>query len=73
MMMYLLFLLMKLFCVEEKLCLSNLLMDLNDTGFLIFAAPPNLTSYLIVSFQKKCQNYDQIHYHVFHYLCNLFL
>ena len=41
---------MNLFCVEENLCLSNLLMNLNDVGFLIFAGPPNLTRYLIDDF-----------------------
>ena len=64
---------MNLFCDEKNLCLSNLLMDLNDIGFLIFASPLNLSCYLIVEFQKKLQNYHQNHYHVLHYLCDLFL
>ena len=53
---------MNLFCVEENLCLSNLLMDLNDIGILIFAGPLNRTHYLIGDFQKKCQNYHQNHF-----------
>ena len=64
---------MNLFCVEENLCLSNLLMDLNDTGFLIFAGPLNVPRYLIIDFQKKRQNRHQNHYHSLHYLCDLFL
>ena len=64
---------MDLFCDEKNLCLSNLLMDLNDIGFLIFAGPLNLSCYLIVELQKKFQNYHQNHYHVLHYLCDLFL
>ena len=64
---------MNLFYVEQSLCLSNLLMEWNDIGFLIFAGPLNLTRYLIIGFQKKCQNYHQNHYHVLHYLCDLFL
>ena len=50
---------MNLFCVEEKLCFSNLLMDLNDIGYLIFTGTLNLARYLIVDFQKKCRNYHQ--------------
>ena len=57
---------MNLFCDEENLCLSNLLMDLNDICFLIFAGPLNLSRYFIVEFQKKFQNYHQNHYHVLH-------
>ena len=64
---------MNLFCVEENLCLSNLLLDLNDTVFLIFAGPLNVPRYLIIDFQKKRQNYHQNHYHSLHYLCDLFL
>ena len=41
---------MNLFCVEENLYLSNLLMNLNDAGFLIFAGSLNLTRYLIIDF-----------------------
>ena len=66
MMISLKFISMNLFCDEENLCLSNLLMDLNDIGFLIFAGPLNLSRYLIVEFQKKFQNYHQNHYHVLH-------
>ena len=55
----LIFLLMDLFCVEENLSLNNLLMNLNDIGFLIFAGPLNLTRYSIVDFKKKCRNYHQ--------------
>ena len=52
---------------------TNLLLDLNDIGLLIFVGPLNLTDCLIVDFQKKCQNYHQNHYSHFHYLFDLFL
>ena len=58
---------------QETLCVSILVLNLNDIGFLIFAGRLNLTHHLIVDFQKKCQNYHQNHYYVSHYLCDLFL
>ena len=43
---------MNLFCVAENLCLNNLLMDLNDIDFLIFAGPLNLIIWLLI-FRKN--------------------